>query len=161
MSERNLSNQLLAQRISEQLEWLQQQTSPIYRALPVQFLTCNVSEQWVEFSHQTTPLGQNPHGMLHGGVTAWLLDTANGIVCRGFSGFSAAPSLDLHINYLKAIPMDQKLILRTTLKRLGTRIINLYDEIRNPETNTLYVTATANSYLPPNIPLLEQSDFHL
>lgn len=156
MPEQKLETELLTRRILHQLDWLQQQESPIYRVLPVQYLSCNAQEQWVEFEYLSSPSGQNPHGFLHGGVTAWLLDTTNAIVCRCFSGLSAAPSLDLHINYLKGIPMNRKLFLHIEVKRLGTHVVNLYDEIRDSQKGTLYVTSTANSYLPPNTPPLAE-----
>ena len=156
MTEHKLDDSLLTRRVLHQLEWLNQQTSPLYRILPLCFHACNAADGWVEFAYRSCATAQNPHGMLHGGVAAWLLDTTNDVVCRSFANASAAPSLDLHVNYLKGIPMERELILRIQVKRLGNRVVNLYGEVCDAQDATLYACSTANSYIPPGVSRLPE-----
>lgn len=142
------TDQELMERIQKNIGWLKQQNSLFYKALPVDFHACNANEGWIELRHKTGSLTQNPHGTLHGGAAAWLLDTTMAIAGRSFSGAPSTPTLDLHINFLKGINVGRELSIRAEVKRMGRRIISLYGEIRDIKSCELYVTATANSYIP-------------
>ena len=88
--------------------------------------------------------------MMHGGVTATLLDT-----CMGMAAHSLAPddhysvTVQLDVKYTRpALPGD-KLLVTAEVQHAGKRTAVTRGEIRNPANHSLIATGTATMmYLP-------------
>lgn len=72
------------------------------------------------FACQTDPSMSNPLGMVHGGVTASLLDTCMGVTCAAQCGGQAAtPTVTMTVNYVRPVPLEARLQVRTRTVRIG------------------------------------------
>src|SRR5262245_36234237 len=65
---------------------------------------------------------RNSHGVMHGGVTATLVDTAVGVaIIHHFQGKRSATTVELKLNYF--LPLTQgKVTARSKLLRVGTSL---------------------------------------
>ena len=61
----------------------------------------------------------NPLGTIHGGITAWLLDTAMGMVNYCYIGEGATPTVSMSINYIEAIKEGDEVLLISRIDRIG------------------------------------------
>ena len=64
----------------------------------------------------------NPMGILHGGVTASLLDMTMGLLCRYYSGGAMTPTISMNVQYLHAGSLDRRLYVEAELTKCGFSI---------------------------------------
>ena len=78
----------------------------------------------VQFTLSTRPDFANPHGMLHGGITATLLDSAMGCaVLSGLPPHVGFTTVDLAVTYLRPVSLDGvELRAHGEIIHLGRRI---------------------------------------
>ena len=68
--------------------------------------------------YQTRPWMANIWGVVHGGVTANLVDTCMGITCAVQCGV-ITPTISMTVNYARPVPLDAEVIVRTRTVRCG------------------------------------------
>ena len=71
----------------------------------------------------------NPLGIVHGGVTAALVDTCMGITCAAQSGGMPTPTITMTVNYARPVPLDAELRVRTRTVRVGTASGQMWAEV--------------------------------
>lgn len=97
-------------------------------------------------------------GMLHGGVTATLLDTA-----MGFAAVTVAPpgchvvTLQMNLNYVRPARRGEKLIASGQIRHRGSKTVVTAGEIRLAGEQALVATGTATFMFIPDPPQ-EQDD---
>ena len=72
---------------------------------------------------ELTEVLRNSHGVLHGGVTATLVDTAVGVaIVHVFGGKRSSTTVEMKLNYF--LPLDRgKITARSKLLRVGTSLV--------------------------------------
>lgn len=68
--------------------------------------------------YHTTPEMRNPMGVLHGGMTATILDSSMGILCLGLTG-NFTPTISMTINYTRPIPLNADILVTVQVASLG------------------------------------------
>ncbi|MDE7170839.1 MAG: PaaI family thioesterase [Oscillospiraceae bacterium] len=72
------------------------------------------------FSCRTDNSMSNPLGIVHGGVTASLVDTCMGVTCTAQCGGAPTPTVTMTVNYVRPVPLDADILVRTRTVRVGT-----------------------------------------
>ncbi|WP_167398335.1 PaaI family thioesterase [Flavobacterium crocinum] len=103
-----------------------------------------VEKENVEFEFEVRKEMTNPVGMLHGGVTAGMIDDCIGVnfMVLGLEKFY--PTINLYIDYFNPAFESQTVIVKTTLAKLGKTIINIKAEVINKNTSKIMAQASAN-----------------
>ncbi|WET02382.1 PaaI family thioesterase [Flavobacterium sp. YJ01] len=103
-----------------------------------------VEEKSVEFEFEIRKEMTNPVGMLHGGVTAGMIDDCIGVnfMVLGLEKFY--PTINLYIDYFNPVFENQTVIVKTKLEKLGKTIINIKAEVINKNTFKIVAQASAN-----------------
>ena len=81
------------------------------------------------FACHTDPSMSNPLSIVHGGVTASLLDTCMGVTCSAQCGRAATPTVTMTVNYVRPVPLDAELRVRTRTVRIGRTTGQLSAEV--------------------------------
>ncbi len=95
------------------------------------------------FSFHTDAAMANTLGIVHGGITASLVDTCMGITCAAQCGDAPTPTITMTVNYARPVPLDADIQVRTHTVRVGRSSGQLSAELflaGRPEE--LLVTAT-------------------
>ena len=71
------------------------------------------------FSCHTDASMSNPLGIVHGGVTASLVDTCMGVTCSAQCGSAPTPTITMTVNYARPVPLDADVLVRTHTTRVG------------------------------------------
>lgn len=71
------------------------------------------------FSCRTDQSMSNPMGIVHGGVTASLVDTCMGITCAAQCGEVPTPTITMTVNYARPVPLDADILVRARTVRVG------------------------------------------
>ena len=94
------------------------------------------------FSCRTDASMCNPLGIVHGGVTAALVDTCMGITCAAQCGSTGTPTITMTVNYARPVPLDAQLRVRTRTVRIGRSTGQLSAEV-SPADHPEEILATA------------------
>ena len=94
------------------------------------------------FACHTDQSMSNPMGIVHGGITAALLDTCMGVTCSAQCGRAATPTVTLTVNYVRPVPLDAQLRVRTRTVRIGRTTGQLSAEV-SPADHPEEILATA------------------
>lgn len=95
------------------------------------------------FACRTDTSMSNPLGIVHGGVTASLVDTCMGVTCTAQSGGVPTPTVTMTVNYARPVPLDADVLVLTRTVRVGNTSGQMQAEVflaENPEE--ILVTAT-------------------
>lgn len=83
-------------------------------------VSCDFAEQTCEYAFLTTPLLENPNHVVHGGMTACMLDNVMGVLVRCYSRDDhTSPTIDLSVSYLRPVPMGVEVRVRAGIVRVG------------------------------------------
>ena len=67
--------------------------------------------------------------MQHGGISAWLMDSGMGITARAYTGYETPVTLDLNIQFLRAVYEGEKVTITSRVTHAGRKIVNLTSEL--------------------------------
>ncbi len=84
--------------------------------------TCGYEDSFVVLRLAPKPWMANPMNILHGGVTASVLDMTMGLLCRYCSGGSMTPTVSMDVQYLRSGPLDKTLYIRADLTKRGLSV---------------------------------------
>ena len=150
---------------TEQLRaWADQlllQRSALRRSLPglnlfPRFVDCDGPRLQLALAFDTKPWMSNPMGVVHGGVTAILMDTAMGILCCCLCG-SSTPTISMTLNYPRPIPLNATVHIRSQLVVFGRTSSQVQAELFLPEApdrvlafaTGVYSTKDRRDFAPP------------
>jgi len=71
----------------------------------------------------------NPMGIVHGGITASLVDTCMGVTCAVQCGNHVTPTITMTVNYARPIPLDADIHVRTRIVRCGATSGQITSEV--------------------------------
>ena len=91
-------------------------------------IDCDGPTGSLTLSYRTKPWMANVWGVVHGGVTANLVDTCMGITCAVQCGV-ITPTISMTVNYARPVPLDAEVIVRTRTVRCGATSGQLYAEV--------------------------------
>lgn len=90
--------------------------------LDTKLVSCDYEKSTVVLAMDPKPWMRNPMNILHGGVTASLLDMTMGLLCRYCSGGHMTPTVKMDVSYLRSGPMDKRLYVRADLTKRGMSV---------------------------------------
>ncbi len=83
----------------------------------------------VLYACRTDPSMANPLGIVHGGVTAALVDTCMGVACSAQCGGAATPTVTMTVNYARPVPLDADIRVRVRTVRVGLTSAQMSAEV--------------------------------
>ena len=102
------------------------------------------------FACRTDPSMSNPLGMVHGGISAALVDTCMGVTC-GIQCGLITPTISMTVNYARPVPLNAELVVRTRTVRCGATSGQMSAEVYLAgEPDKLLVTASGAYCTKPN-----------
>ena len=110
----------LAANMKKYLEFVYSQGN-FYSHFPLEYKDCGFEEGWVEFIHKASDFDSNRYGTVHGGVLGLFLDTAMGLAAYESGTGNPAPTMDLHITYLRPMHPGDDLVVRAEVMSAGKR----------------------------------------
>ena len=116
--------------------------------LGTELYTCDFARSVVTLTLAPQPWMGNPMGILHGGITASLLDMTMGLLCRYCSGGYMTPTVSMSVNYLRSGPLDKRLYVRAELTKRGMSVCYADGRLwAEGSEDRLIATATAAYYV--------------
>ena len=104
--------------------------------------SCDPASRTAVFLAHTEPWMSNSTGVVHGGILATYLDYAMGMLCHYLSGARSDPSIHLDTNFLRPVSLNEAILIRASVTKLGARVCFAESSIaRAEEPETPLATA--------------------
>jgi len=118
--------------------------------LGTELYSCDFGKSSVILTMDPKPWMGNPMGILHGGVTASVLDMTMGLLCRYVSGGNMTPTISMDVSYLRSGPLDRRLYIRADLTKRGMSICYATGALwAEGEEDRLIATSSGSYYVVP------------
>lgn len=151
-----MAHQLTTQELRRRtLAFLQLRAREIPAGMPdpsadLTLLDCDGLSGSLTLGYATKPWMANVWGVVHGGVTAALVDSCMGITC-GIQCGLITPTISMTINYARPVPLDASIVVRTRTIRCGATAGHIEAEVYPAgQPETLLVTASGAYSTKPN-----------
>ena len=151
-----MAHQLTTQELRRRtLAFLQLRAGEIPAGMPdpsadLTLLDCDGPSGSLTLGYATKPWMANVWGVVHGGVTAALVDSCMGITC-GIQCGLITPTISMTINYARPVPLDASIVVRTRTVRCGATAGHIEAEVYPAgQPETLLVTASGAYSTKPN-----------
>lgn len=110
------------------------------------YVSCDLEARTFTCAFTMKPEFANPHGVAHGGAVATVLDNAMGYLAFLFSGH-ASPTISMTVSYLRGVPTERTIHIRTRLDKPGSTVHYLSAEAYLPEAPDRPLATAIGSYL--------------
>ena len=91
--------------------------------IPPTFLSCDAEQKTIVCSFEGKKSFGNPHGTMHGGLIAAMIDSAQGSTIAAICGLDTKiVTVSLQISYLQPILVEQPLFVRVRIQQTGGHI---------------------------------------
>ncbi len=151
-----MAHQLTTQELRRRtLAFLQLRAREIPAGMPdpsadLTLLDCDGPSGSLTLGYATKPWMANVWGVVHGGVTAALVDSCMGITC-GIQCGLITPTISMTVNYARPVPLDASIVVRTRTVRCGATAGHIKAEVYPAgQPETLLVTASGAYSTKPN-----------
>lgn len=114
--------------------------------LGCRYESCDYDGRTLVLSFEGAHWMSNPSNMLHGGVTAAVLDMAMGLLCRYCSGGYMTPTIDMSVSYLRPAPVDKRLFVEARVTRRGLNICHAVGRMWAEGAEDIELATAAGSY---------------
>ena len=129
-----MSNQLTTEEMRRRtLAFLNYRAEEMPKAMPdpsadLTLIDCDGPAGMLVLGYVTKPWMSNIWGVVHGGVTATLVDTCMGITCGVQCGV-ITPTVSMTVNYARPVPLDARIEVRTRTVCCGSTSRQIYAEV--------------------------------
>ena len=114
--------------------------------LDCRYESCDYASRKLIVSMQGKHWMSNPSKMLHGGVTASVLDMVMGLLSRYCSGGYMTPTIDMSVSYLRPAPVNKKLFVEAEVTRRGFSICHAIARMWEEGKENALLATSAGSY---------------
>lgn len=111
-------------------------------------VTADLEERSFELAYTLQPWMRNPAGVVHGGITATLLDQTMGLLVGSLiRDHGITPTINLNVSYLRTAPIGITLHVRARALYVGRNIATVTAEaFEEGHSDTLIASASGSFY---------------
>ena len=140
----NITHEELARRINELLALRNDDIDPNLPNLRFCATLDSCDENGVCLRYRTYSWMANPNRVVHGGMVATMFDNGLGVLAGCFAEGAFTPTVTLSVEYLRPVPLGERLYLRGKITTRGRSLIHMRGELANDlEFEKPYSLATA------------------
>lgn len=125
----HVSQEEMESRVSFELAARTEKGGELCSMLILEPESCNAESGELTLSHIVTQAAANPAGNLHGGIITWLLDSTMGILSRSYTGYETTVTMDIHVNFLRAVHVGNETQITARITHSGKTVINVCSEM--------------------------------
>ena len=120
-----------------------------------QFVECSFEEQTLTLAFAGEEWMRNPVGVMHGGITAAVIDITMGMLTYVLAGQVMPPTISLQISYLRPVPLGGRIIVRARADSVGRTKAALVAELWSEEQPKKRLATGTGIYYTAGGPMAE------
>lgn len=129
MPEKLITSEKIAESLSHYIKLLCEiEESSVCAMIGPRFEFYNAEKSAYVFSFSTDPWTNNTRNVVHGGITATMLDTAMGVLTFCLAGNRITQTVSLNISYLRPVTLGDRFFVAVRTSKCGRTIINAVAE---------------------------------
>lgn len=152
------SQEALDKRIAARMRWYKEHMDgSVVSMLGLECLGGSLAPLMIHYRYASEGWMRNPAGVTHGGMLATMLDNAMGMTACIVSPYEdgIAPTAELHVSYLRPVPVDQAIRISVSVDHVSARLIRMRAKLwLEGEEDTLRVTGQSVNCPKPDTKLL-------
>ena len=106
------------------------------------FCSCNAESRSLSISFCAEEWMLNPHGTLHGGISSTAVDIAMGVLTRFLTKRRNVVTVQLNLNFLKAIQCGETFTVHVVADHVGRRSVMSHAYVTTEASDKPAITAT-------------------
>jgi len=100
--------------------WMHEEGDGTFNAmLGGQFVSCDFEKKTVLIAMKTESWMTNPSHIVHGGITASILDFTMGLLARYCSTGCMTPTVSMDVSYLRPMPLNKTVFIEASVTMAG------------------------------------------
>ncbi|WP_396637277.1 PaaI family thioesterase [Maribacter sp. R77961] len=104
----------------------------------------SAAEGQLEFAHHIRDEMTNPVGILHGGITAAIIDDAIGAAVYSLDNSHVYTTVNLAVDYFSSVRAGETVIAQTVMGKKGNQIMNVECLVWNKDKSRLIAKGHSN-----------------
>ena len=124
----HLTQEKMEETVRSELAVRGEKGGEICSMLVLEFAGCDAAKGELTLRNTAPASGANPAGNLHGGIITWLMDSAMGLLSRGYTGYERTVTMDIHVNFLRPVHIGDEIMITGRITHCGRQIINVCSE---------------------------------
>ena len=143
------SQEGMARAFRKYFDYVKQECPDTFNAmLGTRLHVCDYEKKRLVLATEGQSWMTNPSDMLHGGVTASLLDMTMGLLCRYCSGGFMTPTISMSVNYLNPGPLGKTLYIQAEVTKAGFSVCHATGSMwAEGQEGRLIATASGSYYV--------------
>lgn len=125
----HVSQEEMKSRAEQELITRVERGGELCSMLVMELVSCKADTGELTLKHTVTQAAANPAGNLHGGIITWLMDSTMGILSRSYTGYESTVTMDIHVNFLRAVHVDDEAHITARITHSGRTAINVCSEM--------------------------------
>lgn len=106
--------------------WMREECDGTYNAmLNPRFISCDYNKKSVLIAMDTQNWMTNPSQIVHGGVTASILDFAMGLLARCSTTGYMTPTVSMDVSYLRPVPLEKTVFVEAQITMAGFSVCHV------------------------------------
>ena len=111
------------------------------------FVSCDSEKMTMTVLFNLKPWMRNPVGILHGGITAAMMDNAMGMLAKNYTADGRlAPTVNMSIDYIRQIPITEAVVIKAQIVSCGNTLIRARAEARISGKDGVVASGVATYY---------------
>lgn len=135
----------LEKKIKNTIEGVSKKPGRFNEMLDIQFVEYNSQERSVIFELPVNEWELNPVDVLHGGITAAMMDLSLGLFANTIGwllGGVFSPTVNLNVNYLLPVSLKDKVLVKAQLVSSGRSLLTVNGQAMIKESGQIVATAS-------------------
>jgi len=143
---KDITPEILEKRINALLTLRGRDTDPEQLSLRFRATLESCGENTACLRYRTQAWMANPNRVLHGGITAAILDTAMGTLCSVLYEGGFTPTVTMTINYALPVPLESDILVRVRASYTGGTNAQLLAELYLPDAPDTVLASASGVY---------------
>lgn len=120
------SQEGMEKAFEEYFRWMREECEGTYNAmLNPRFVSCSYDRKTLLLAMETQDWMTNPSRMVHGGVTASVLDFAMGLLARYGTTGLMTPTISMDVSYLRPMPLGKTILVEAQITMAGVSVCHV------------------------------------
>lgn len=120
------SQEGMERAFADYFRWMREECDGTYNAmLNARFVSCDYERKTVLIAMDTQSWMTNPSRMVHGGITASILDFTMGLLARYCTTGYMTPTISMDVSYLRPVPLEKTVMVEAQITMAGFSVCHV------------------------------------
>ena len=128
--------------------WMREENDGTFNAmLGGEFVSCDYEKKTALIAMETQDWMTNPSRIVHGGITASILDFTMGLLARYATTGYMTPTISMEVSYLRPVPLNARIYVEAQVSMAGFTVCHVTAKAWAEDPQKLIATSAGAYYV--------------